>query len=148
MTRDVKDPLLELPGYVLRRASAASLAELNELLAPLGLRHAGAALLLLIDASPGITQSRAGRILDIERANMAPFVARLERRGWLKRKRVDGRSHGLMLTPEGRSALAKARAIVDAHETALLQRVPRKLRGAVLPILTALWGHSAVEDQE
>jgi DNA-binding MarR family transcriptional regulator len=140
MTRHaaVKDPLIGRPGYVLRRAAAAAVAELNERLAPLALRHSDASLLILIDASPGITQSTARRILDIQRANMAPFLARLERRGWVKRKR-DGRTQSLMLTPEGRSVLARTRVIVDAFEAALIERVPQKLRAAVLPTLLALW---------
>jgi DNA-binding MarR family transcriptional regulator len=141
----MKDPLIGSPGYVLRRAAAAAVAELNERLAPLALRHSDAAFLILIDASPGITQSAAGRILDIQRANMVPFLARLERRGWVKRKRVDGRTQGLMLTSEGRSALAKTRAIIDAFEAALIKRVPRKLRAEVLPILLALWNDPTAE---
>jgi DNA-binding MarR family transcriptional regulator len=135
----MKDPLIGLPGYVLRRAAAAAVAELNERLAPLALRHSDASFLILIDASPGITQSTAGRILDIQRANMVPFLARLERRGWVKRKKVDGRTQGLMLTSEGRMVLAKTRAIIDAFEAALIKRVPRKFRAGVLPTLLALW---------
>ncbi len=98
----MKDPLLDLPGYVLRRASAAALAALNERLAPLELRHADVALLMLIEASPGLTQSHAGRILDIQRANMVPFVGRLEGRGIIERRQVDGRSQALDLTGSGR----------------------------------------------
>jgi DNA-binding MarR family transcriptional regulator len=141
----MKDPLMGLPGYVLRRAAAAAVAELNQRLAPLAVRHSDAAFLILIDASQGITQSTAGRILDIQRANMVPFVARLERRGWVKRKRVDGRTQSLMLTLEGRSVLAKTRAIIDAFEAALIKRVPRKLRPGVLPTLLALWNRPARE---
>ncbi len=74
------DPLAKLSGYVLRRASTAAIAELNERLVPLELRHADVAMLMLIESSPGITQSHAGRVLDIQRANMVPFVARLEAR--------------------------------------------------------------------
>jgi DNA-binding MarR family transcriptional regulator len=144
----MKDPLIGLPGYVLRRAAAAAVAELNERLAPLAVRHSDAAFLILIDASPGITQSTAGRMLDIQRANMVPFVARLERRGWVKRKRVDGRTQSLMLTLEGRSVLAKTRAIIDAFEAALIKRVPRKLRSGVLPTLLALWNRPAREVQD
>lgn len=136
----MKDPLLNLPGYVLRRASAAALAALNERLAPLELRHADVALLMLIEASPGLTQSHAGRILDIQRANMVPFVGRLEGRGIIERRQVDGRSQALDLTGSGRIVLAKARRVVAAHEAALLKRVPKKLRPLVLPVLTALWG--------
>lgn len=136
----MKDPLLNLPGYLLRRASAAALAALNERLAPLELRHIDVALLMLIDGWPGLTQSRAGRILDVQRANMVPLVARLEARGLIRRRRVDGRSQALDLTERGRILFTKARREVAAHEAALLKRVPKNLRPMVLPVLTALWG--------
>jgi len=135
----IKDPLVKLSGYLLRRASTAALAELNERLVPLELRHADVAMLMLIDSSPGITQSHAGRVLDIQRANMVPFVARLEARGVMVRRQVDGRSQALALTGRGRRLLARARRVVAAHEAALLGRVPQKLRPMVLPVLTALW---------
>ena len=136
----MRDPLVKLCGYVLRRASAAAIAELNERLAPLELRHADVAMLMLIEASPGITHSHAGRVLDIQRANMVPFVARLEARGVIRRRQVDGRSQALALTGRGRMLLTRARRVVEAHEAALLGRVPEKLRPMVLPVLTALWG--------
>lgn len=135
----MRDPLVRLAGYVLRRASAAALAELNQRLAPLGLRHADVAMLMLIEATPGITHSQAGRVLDIKRANMVPFVARLEARGLIRRRQVDGRSQALDLTAGGRTLLVKARRVVDAHEAALLGGVPEPLRPLVLPVLTALW---------
>lgn len=140
--RALIDPLLSLPGYVLRRASAATLAELNQQLAPLGLRHADVALLILVDACPGLTQSEAGRLLDIQRANMVPFVGRLRRRGLVERRRVDGRSQALALTDSGRAVLARANAVVTAYERALLRRVPSALRPQVLPILLALWNRA------
>ncbi|HUL19775.1 MAG TPA: MarR family transcriptional regulator [Steroidobacteraceae bacterium] len=136
----MKDPLIRLAGYVLRRASAAALAELNERLAPLELRHADVAMLMLTESSPGLTQSHAARILDIQRANMAPFVARLEARGLIQRRRIDGRTQALALTRRGQMLLGRARHVVDAHEAALLQRVPEKLKPMVLPVLMALWG--------
>ncbi len=135
----MKDPLVKLPGYVLRRASSAALAGLNQRLEPLKLRHADVAFLLLIDFTPGISQSEAGRILDIQRANMAPFVARLQRRGLVDRTKVDGRSQALRLTAAGRAMLAKARRVVGSFEASLLERVPEKMRPMVLPILLALW---------
>lgn len=135
----MNDPLLGLCGYVLRRASATTVAELNRRLAPLKLRHADVALLMLIESRPGITQSQAGRILDIKRANMVAFVARLEGRGLIKRRRVDGRSQALDLSSGGRMLLVRARRVVDAHEAALLKGVPEQLRALVLPVLCALW---------
>jgi len=135
----MRDPLVKLCGYVLRRASIAALAELNERLAPLELRHADVAMLMLMESHPGITQSEAGRVLDIQRANMAPFIARLEGRGVIQRRKVDGRSQALELTGRGRMLLVRARRVVDAHEVALLERVPARLRPLVLPVLMALW---------
>ena len=136
----MKDPLISLAGYVLRRASAAALAELNERLVPLKLRHAEVAMLMLTESSPGLTQSHAARVLDIQRANMVPFVARLEARGLLQRRQVDGRTQALDLTRRGRTVLARARRVVEAHEVALLDRVPDELKPLVLPLLMALSG--------
>jgi DNA-binding MarR family transcriptional regulator len=135
----MKDPLVTLCGYLLQRASSAALAELNQRLAPLGLRHAGVAMLMLIEARPGITQSQAGRVLDIQRANMVPFVGRLEGLGVIRRRQVDGRSQALELTGRGRMLLERARRVVAAHEAELLERVPDNLRPMVLPVLMALW---------
>ena len=142
----MKDPLAKLCGYLLQRASAAALADLNLRLAPLGLRHAGVAMLMLIEARPGITQSQAGRILDIQRANMVPFVVRLETLGVIRRKRVDGRSQALGLTSRGRVLLERARRVVQAHEGVLLGRVPEELRPVVLPVLMALWSPQTPEE--
>ena len=143
----MKDPLAKLCGYLLQRASAAALADLNRRLAPLGLRHAGVAMLMLIEARPGITQSQAGRILDIQRANMVPFVVRLETLGVIRRKRVDGRSQALGLTSRGRVLLERARRVVQAHEGVLLGRVPEELRPVVLPVLMALWSPEAPPEE-
>ena len=143
----MKDPLAKLCGYLWQRASAAALADLNRRLAPLGLRHAGVAMLMLIEARPGITQSQAGRILDIQRANMVPFVARLEALGVIRRKRVDGRSQALELTSRGRVLLERARRVVQAHEGTLLGRVPEELRPVVLPVLMALWSPEAPPEE-
>jgi len=96
-------------------------------------------MLMLLEARPGITQSQAGRVLDIQRANMVPFVARLEGLGVLRRRQVDGRSQALELTGRGRMLLERARRVVAAHEAELLERVPEKLRPMVLPVLMALW---------
>lgn len=134
------DPLSRLPGYLLRRASAASLAELNLRLGELGITHADASLLLLIGSNPGITQSEVGRLLGIQRANMVPLIARNEGRGWICREQVDGRSQGLSLSAGGDRALRGARTIVDDYETLLLARLQPELRSYVVPILRQLWG--------
>jgi len=132
------DRLSALPGYLLRRASAASLADLNGRLAELSINHADASLLLLIGDNPGVTQSEVGKVLGIQRANMVPLIARNEARGWLQREQVDGRSQGLSLSPGGRDAAGKVSAIVEGYEKELIARVPEDLRPHVVPVLRYL----------
>ncbi len=138
-TDQPSDPLLELPGYLVRRASMVVLAELNERLAEFELRHTSSSLLQLIAANPGIKQTDAGRALEIKRANMVPLVAALEKRGLLTRKPIDGRSQGIELTAAGKRLAKKALLSVQAYEKELMERVPENLRSAVIPVLTYLW---------
>lgn len=135
----IADPLMRFPGYLIRRASVALLARLNEDLAELDLRHVDSTLLQLIGSNPGIKQSEACRVLEIQRANMVPLIARLEKRGLIKRTPIDGRSQGVSLTRSGRVLAKKAYATVSEFETGLLAAIPEELREHVTPILLAIW---------
>jgi DNA-binding MarR family transcriptional regulator len=139
----LQEPLLGLTGYVLRRASIATIAEFGERLAPLDLRPVDAALLILLDAAPQVTHSEVAATLGLRRPNLVPVVVGLQKRGLLDRKRVDFRSEGLVLTQQGGALLKKVRRIIALHEEQLIERVPPELRPMVLPILMALWGYSA-----
>lgn len=134
------DPLIHLPGYVLRRASIATMKRLNDHLSALDLRATEASLILLIGSRGGLTQSEAGRILGIKRANMAPLTAKLEARGLLARRQISGRSQELSLTPSGEQLLVDVRALIAQHEAETMARVPQELRAFVMPILLVLWG--------
>ncbi len=136
----MQDPLRSLPGYALRRASAAMMARLTLRLEPLGVRYVEASILMVIAENPGISQSALSRMLDIKRANMTPLAARLEERGFIERSQSDGRTFGLCLTAQG-SALAKdIFAAARAHEDDLLGLVPVAHRDHLVPALQALWG--------
>lgn len=136
------DPLRNLPGYALRRASAAMMAELAERLAPLELRQVEATILVVIGANPGLSQSALGRLLGIQRANMTPLAARLENRGLIGRSASDGRTFGLTLTPDGEALAERVREQIDLHEKAVVARIPPEHRPHLLPALQALWGIS------
>ena len=134
----INDPLEDLPGYALRRVSAAVMAKLAAGLSRLDLRPAESTVLLVIGANPGVTQSEVGRLLGIASANMAPLVARLADRGLIVREAVDGRSQGLTLSDAGRRITVKARSVVDELESDLLARIPAAERAAFLRVLFAL----------
>jgi DNA-binding MarR family transcriptional regulator len=133
------DPLKNLPGYALRRASAATMQKLARGLSRLDLRPTEASVLIVIDSNPNITQSEIGRMLEIAGANMAPLVGRLEKRELIERQAVDGRSHGLQLTAAGRALTLRARKVMHSHEEAVLAKIPAAHRAAFLAALHALW---------
>jgi len=135
----MRDPLPGFPGYALRRAANATAGELAGRLAEVDLRQSDVSVMILIGENPGITASAVGRAVDIQRANMVPLLKRLEDAGLIARKPIDGKSQGLELTAPGRATLARARAIVEAFEGELLQRVPPEHRAHLLPALEALW---------
>lgn len=135
----MQDPLRKYPGYVLRRASSATMSEFARRLDAIGLRTVEATILQVVADNPGISQSAIGRMLDIQRANMTPIAARLEARGLVKRLPSDGRSLGLMLTDEGRALSDRARAVIDTFEADVVARIPEAHRPHILPALLALW---------
>lgn len=135
----MKDPLLDYPGYVLRRASTAMMAAFAKDIEQLGLRTVEATILQILKDNPGISQSALGRMLDIQRANMTPIAARLEARGLVQRSPSDGRSLGLELSVSGQALAAQVLAHVAAFEADVLASVPIEHRDHVLPALRAIW---------
>jgi DNA-binding MarR family transcriptional regulator len=133
------DPLQDRPGYALRRAANAMMAELTRRLATIDLRIAEASVLLLIDRRTDATASEIGRTLDIQRANMVPLLARLETAGLIERRPIDGKSQAVLLTAAGAQRRVEADAITTAFEDDLLARVAPDHRDHLVPALTALW---------
>jgi DNA-binding MarR family transcriptional regulator len=133
------DPLSEFPGYLVRRASSAIGAGLSAQLAPFDLRMTESSVLLLIEANRNVTQSVLCRMLDMQRANMTPLIAKLVDRGLIARNQVDGRSQGLALSDTGQTLVQDVRAVITAFENSLVARVPARHRPHILPILKALW---------
>lgn len=135
----MRDVLVDLPGYALRRASASMQAEFAALLMPLALRPTDASMLVLIEANAGITPSALGQMLAIQRANMVPIVSRFDECGYIKRIALDGRSFGLTLSDEGTRVCAKVKLAMKTHEHRIMERIPEKHRAHLVPALKALW---------
>ncbi len=133
------DPMSGYPGYLLRRASGVAMGRLGAELARLSLRPTEATVLLVIDANQKATQSEIGKLLDIARANMAPLVSKLHKRGWIVRDRIDGRSHGLQLTSSGQKLVLRVRKAVSDHEKQLIERIPIAHREGFAEGVRALW---------
>jgi DNA-binding MarR family transcriptional regulator len=133
------NPLEELLGYQLRRASVAMLSDLSAALDDMALRPSAASVLLLVGANPGITQSRIGQTLSIERANMVPMTAKLTKQRMLTKSRADGRSHGLHLTELGKKVANKVRRRIADHEERFWRRTVTSDRKLFLASLKSVW---------
>jgi DNA-binding MarR family transcriptional regulator len=138
----MSDILRHRPGYALRRATNAMMADLAQRLATIELRIIDASVLLLVDARVDATASEIGRTLDIQRANMVPLLARMEDAGLIERKPIDGKSQAVLLTRLGQQRRAQADAITAAFEDDLLARIAPEHRDHLVPALSALWQQS------
>lgn len=139
MQEPPSDPLKNLVGYSLRRASSLEMANISNQLGRLDLRPTEASVIVIIQANPGIRQSDIGRMLDIRSANMTPLIARLDSRGLVQRKRKDGRSHSLQLTDEGAQLATQALTVMNTHDREMMERVPEAQRETFVKALRAIW---------
>jgi DNA-binding MarR family transcriptional regulator len=128
-----------LLGYHLRRASVLVMADLTQALEPLGLKPAEASVLFVIAAAGGITQAEIGRILGIQRANMAPIMGNLIKRGLVGRQAVDGRSQALRLTRAGAAMHRQAMEATQEHEQRLFGHLSAQERARTIALLQGLW---------
>lgn len=130
--------LTGLPGYALRRAANAMMADLAGRLADLDLRISDSAVLQVVGEKTGMTSSEIGTILEIQRANMVPILDRLDAAGLIRREPIDRKSQAIVLTARGRDMLAEIRCVVQKFEDDLMARIPARHRPHFLPALRAL----------
>lgn len=131
--------LPELLGYRLRlaqqavfRAFAASVAELSP---------GRVGILLLLEANPGVTQSRLAQAVGLDRSTMVGIVDGLEGRGLIERRRgTDRRTNGLWLTAEGRGLVGLLKRRIVQHERRVAAKLTAAERQQLLALLAKLSG--------
>ncbi|MFT3690995.1 MarR family winged helix-turn-helix transcriptional regulator [Paenirhodobacter sp.] len=135
--------LQDLIGYHLRRASVFDLQGAVAALEPAGLRTVPMSVLFAIVEQPGISAAEICRALGIQRANIAPILADLEKRGLFLREAdpADNRVQRLFPTPTGAEQAAQAIARIAAHEETMLSRFTPGEREELRRLLAKLWQH-------
>jgi DNA-binding MarR family transcriptional regulator len=129
--------LPDLIGYRLRLAQQAVFRDFAEVVP--GLSPGRLGILLLIDANPGVTQSRLAEAVLRDRSTMVAVLDELEGRGLVaRRKGKDRRTNGLWLTRAGRAFLATIMRRVNAHERRVATRLTAKERATLLRLLEKL----------
>jgi DNA-binding MarR family transcriptional regulator len=96
-------------------------------------------ILLLIDANPGVTQSRLAQAVGIDRSTMVGVLHALQARELIERRRgVDRRTNGLWLTRTGRTLVASLKQRIRIHERRVASRLSAPERAQLLAMLEKL----------
>ncbi len=130
-------PLERLVGYRLRLAQQAVFADFAASVP--GITPGRVGVLALVDANPGITQSRLAEAVRRDRSTLVGVLDELEARDLVERRRgEDRRTNGLWLTPAGRRFLAATLRRIALHERRIAARLTRVERAELLRLLAKL----------
>ena len=128
-----------LLGYRLRLAQQALFRDFAATVADLSPGRVG--ILLLIDANPGVTQSRLAQAVSLERSTMVGVLHLLQGRGLVERRRgEDRRTNGLWLTAEGRALVSRLKRRIQLHERRVAARLSAAEREQLIGLLEQLAG--------
>jgi DNA-binding MarR family transcriptional regulator len=113
-------------GFLLRRVQLAVFNDFQTRTASFNLTPTDYSILTVLDAEPGMQQSRLAEIVGVKPANCVALITGLEKRRLLDRrvfakKLVRGRALALCLTPDGKKLLKQINRRVDEHQMFLVQ---------------------------
>jgi DNA-binding MarR family transcriptional regulator len=129
--------LAGLLGYRLRVAQQAVFRDFAREIPQASPGHAG--ILLLIEANPGVTQSRLAQAVGIDRSTMVGVLHALEARDLVERRRgEDRRTNGLWLTRPGRALVNTLKQGIRVHERRVASRLSPAERAQLLQLLQKL----------
>lgn len=128
-----------LLGYRLRVAQQAVFRDFSASVAELSPGRVG--ILLMIDANPGVTQSRLAQAVSLERSTMVGVLHALQGSGLVERRRgADRRTNGLWLTPRGRALVARLKRRIQLHEKRVAAHLSAAERDRLIELLEKLAG--------
>jgi DNA-binding MarR family transcriptional regulator len=130
-------PLPGLLGYRLRLAQQAVFRDFGKSVSDIAPGRVG--ILLLIDANPGVTQSRLAHAVGLDRSTLVGVLHGLEARALVERRRgEDRRTNGLWLTRGGRTLVARLKRRIRVHERRMAARLTAQERAQLLALLGKL----------
>ena len=129
--------LPDLIGYHLRRAQLAVYQDFSAVMDGADLTPGQFGVLALIDANPGLSQTRLGEILGIDRSTVVGVIDKLESRGLVERAAhpKDRRAHALQLSPAGAKRFNELARRVRGHENRIARRLTAPERALLIGLL-------------
>jgi DNA-binding MarR family transcriptional regulator len=132
-------PLPGLLGYRLRLAQQAVFRDFARAIPEASPGRAG--ILFLIEANPGVTQSRLAQAVGLDRSTLVGVLHALEARELVERRRgEDRRTNGLWLTRDGYALVASLKRRIRVHERRVAARLTPQERTQLLLLLEKLAG--------
>src|SRR6201996_6590633 len=127
-------------GYLLKEASSALRAAMEEVLRPLGMSVTHYSCLELLAQRPGLSNSELARGAFVTRQSMNVLLQSLERDGFVTRPAAApvGKVLPTRLTPSGRRSLEKASAAVRGVELRMLAGLSTDEQSAAFRILQSM----------
>ena len=125
-------------GYLLKEASSALRAAMEEVLRPLGMTITHYSCLELLSQRPGLSNSELARGAFVTRQSMNVLLQALERDGYVTRQAPVGKVLPTQLTPRGRERLAAATVAVRSVELRMLSRMTDAERAAAFSTLQSM----------
>lgn len=94
-------------------------------------------MLKIIEANPGIPQTRLAEAIYLDRSSLVPILTTLTREGWIERKPAQGdrRVRRVFLTPNGAERLVQLETQVTEHETMMTRGLSDAERETLLDLL-------------
>lgn len=127
-------------GYLLKEASSALRAAMEEVLRPLGMSVTHYSCLELLAQRPGSSNSELARGAFVTRQSMNVLLQALERDGFVTRpaEAPVGKALPARLTPRGRRSLETASAAVRSVEVRMLAGMTEAEQAAAFRILRSM----------
>jgi len=128
-----------LLGYRLRLAQQAVFRDFARAIPEASPGRAG--ILLLIEANPGVTQSRLAHAVGLDRSTLVGVLHTLEAAALVARRRgEDRRTNGLWLTRAGQALVASLKRRIRLHERRVASRLTAAERAQLIALLEKLAG--------
>ena len=139
MSQDAVD-LQASVGYLLKEASSALRAAMEEVLRPLGMSVTHYSCLELLAQRPGLSNSELARGAFVTRQTMNVLLQTLERDGYVSRpaQAPVGKILPTRLTSRGRQSLEKASAAVRSVEARMLDGMTEQEQSDAFRILKSM----------
>lgn len=130
-----------LVGYQVRLAQMAIFTDFDRALGALELSPGLFGLLVIVEANPGLKQSRLAGAARLDRSSLVPALNKLEARGLVTRRDAPGdrRAYGLHLTAAGGALLARAKRAVRRHEARLAAGLGEGKRDLLIALLSGIF---------